>query len=317
MNKTKVSICCITYNQEDYIREALDSFINQNVNFKYEIIIHDDASTDKTTQIIKEYQKKYPNIIIPIFEKENVYSKDPNSIMKITLSKAKGEYIALCDGDDGFLDNNKLQKQVDYMDKHKDIVLCSHNTKVISSNNSNNNYDNLTPYREGIVTIYDFFHTSGSMHTSSMLFRRKDVQNLPEYYFKATVGDLPLKLYLLSIGNCFHMNDVMSFYRINANGSWTTKQRQNPLALKNNHNMEINVYRMFNKETNYQYKDLVEKRILEKNFNYYKNINDLKEIKKEKYRSLYNKLSLSEKLKLKIKNIPFIYRVYTRLKYRK
>ena len=210
----KVSVCCITYNQEKYIEQAINSFLSQKTNFDFEIIIHDDASTDGTINILKKYQKKYPDKIILMLEKENQYSKCANSVLVKVLDKAKGKYIALCDGDDFWCDDNKLQKQVDYMDLHKNISLCSHNTEIINENNEK--IDLINSYLEGIVTIENFLSNNSSMHTSSMLFRKKDVLKLPNYYYEATVGDLPLKLHLLSKGNCYHFNNVMSCYRTNA-----------------------------------------------------------------------------------------------------
>lgn len=313
--KIKVSICCITYNQENYISEALESFVHQKIDFPYEIIIHDDASTDRTKDIIKKYQKKYPDIIIPIFEKENVYSKNPNLVMEIVLSKARGEYIALCDGDDGFLSDDKLNCQVKYMDRHPEITLCCHNTKVIDD--SGEMAYEISPYNEGIVTIYDFFKNSSSMHTSSMLFRRDDIKKLPSYYHKATVGDLPLKIYLLSKGNAYYIDKIMSFYRSNAKGSWNLYQKNNEEVLRKNHEMEISVYELFNEETKRKYDKLVRERIKEKNFDYYIKTNNLKELKKEEYKDLYSKLSKKEKIKIWIKGIPYIYSMYVKIRYGK
>ena len=134
MNDKLVSICCITYNHEKYIRDALESFLNQKTNFDFEILIHDDASTDKTSEIIQEYEKKYPNIIKPIYQIENQYSKGISINDTFNFSRAGGKYIALCEGDDYWLDSNKLQKQVDYMGKNHECTLCFHNAMVVSSN---------------------------------------------------------------------------------------------------------------------------------------------------------------------------------------
>ena len=96
----KVSICCITFNHEKYIKKALDSFLSQNTDFEYEILIHDDASTDSTADIIREYEKKYPNIIKPIYQTENQYQKGvTNPSGKFNFPRAKGQYIAMCEGD--------------------------------------------------------------------------------------------------------------------------------------------------------------------------------------------------------------------------
>ena len=114
-----VSICCITYNQEKYIKDAIEGFLMQKTNFLFEIIIHDDASTDKTADIIREYQQKYPDKIRTILQKENQYKKGVRNSYTV-FKEAKGKYIAFCEGDDYWIDENKLQKQVNYMEEHED-----------------------------------------------------------------------------------------------------------------------------------------------------------------------------------------------------
>lgn len=122
-----VSICCITYNHKDYIREALEGFVNQNTLFDYEIIVHDDASTDGTAEIVREYASKYPDIITGIYQVENQYSKGVSPSLCYVWPKAKGKYIALCEGDDYWIDEYKLQRQVDFLEKHEDYGLVHTN----------------------------------------------------------------------------------------------------------------------------------------------------------------------------------------------
>lgn len=124
-----VAIYCIAYNQESYIRDCLDGFIKQQTNFRFVAIVHDDNSTDSTTSIIKEYATKYPDLIKPIFEIENQYSKRDGSLAKImnrAIAETGAKYIAFCEGDDYWIDFQKLQKQVDYLDTHPNYDLyCS------------------------------------------------------------------------------------------------------------------------------------------------------------------------------------------------
>lgn len=117
-----VTIRCITYNHEPYIRQCLEGFIMQKTNFRFEAIVHDDASTDGTANIIREYAEKYPDIIKPIFETENQYSKLDGSIQRIMSEHIHGKYVAMCEGDDYWIDPLKLQKQVDFLEIFSTIL---------------------------------------------------------------------------------------------------------------------------------------------------------------------------------------------------
>lgn len=128
-----VAIQCITYNHEPYIRDALEGFVMQKTNFPFVAIVHDDASTDKTAEIIREYAEKYPDIIKPIYETENQYSKKDGTLTRImnAASEATGaKYIALCEGDDYWTDPLKLQKQVDFLESHPDYSMCFHGVNI-------------------------------------------------------------------------------------------------------------------------------------------------------------------------------------------
>lgn len=130
-NDVVVSICCLAYNHAPYIRECLEGFLMQRVNFPFEVLIHDDASTDGTADIIREYQEKYPDIIKPVIQKENQYSKGVRNISaKYNFSRAKGRYIAMCEGDDYWTDPLKLQKQVDFLEVNSDFFACFHHRKI-------------------------------------------------------------------------------------------------------------------------------------------------------------------------------------------
>lgn len=124
-NEIIVSISCLTYNHGPYIRQCLDGFMMQQCDFKFEVLINDDASTDGTQNIIKEYQERYPDIIKPIFQKENQYSKGVRGMnQKYNFNRAKGKYIAMCEGDDYWIDPLKLQKQVDFLEENSNIKFC-------------------------------------------------------------------------------------------------------------------------------------------------------------------------------------------------
>jgi len=144
-DKPLVSVCCTTYNHEKYIQEAIDGFLIQETDFPFEILIRDDCSTDNTPTIIKKYVEKYPNLIFPIFEKENTYSKGVKP-MPVLYKKAKGKYIALCEGDDYWIDSKKLAKQVNFLEYNLGYSLCGTRYK--------DSLDSI-PARSGIFTLSD------------------------------------------------------------------------------------------------------------------------------------------------------------------
>ena len=124
----KVSVLCATFNHEDYLRTTLDGFLAQKTNFPYEVLVCDDASTDSTADILREYAEKYPDIIRPFYQKENLYSRRINVYDTVFFPAARGEYIALCEGDDYWNDPEKLQRQVDWLDAHPEYSACVHNS---------------------------------------------------------------------------------------------------------------------------------------------------------------------------------------------
>lgn len=134
-NELMVTIRCLAYNHEPYIRQCLEGFVMQKTNFRFEAIVHDDASTDGTAAIIKEYAEKYPDIIKPIFETENQYSKHDGSIRRIMNEHTNGKYIALCEGDDYWTDPLKLQKQVNFLESHLEYTM-SHTNNICYNQNT-------------------------------------------------------------------------------------------------------------------------------------------------------------------------------------
>lgn len=231
MDNIKVSISYITYNQENYIRDAIDSFLMQEIDFPIEILIHDDASTDDTVKIIKEYENKYPDIIKPIYQMENQYSKNID-MNNINIKRAKGEYIALCDGDDYWIDPYKLQKQVNYMDNNPDCTFCFTNGRIIDEEGKLEErrfipycdrhagfFDNNNKiYNVGELALLDF------IPTASFFFRKSSTYKFPEFYYKQfPAEDIKISLLLTSQGYSYYINDDTCIYRTNVPGSIMTQ----------------------------------------------------------------------------------------------
>lgn len=196
----------------------------QNTNFKFEVLIHDDASTDGTTEIIKEYEQKYPEIIRPIYEKENQFSKGINITKTYNLPRVKGKYIALCEGDDYWTDPYKLQKQVDFMETNPDYTICFHNVDVIHENL--NKIIKIFPTEEMKKREFSFENllTYNFIQTNSVMYRWNAFENIIDKIPNNILpGDWYLHLIFARQGKIHFMEDVMSVYRVNDGGIWGGK----------------------------------------------------------------------------------------------
>ena len=212
-DKIAVSISCITYNHAPYIRECLNGFLMQECDFGFEVLIHDDASTDGTVEIIKEYQRKYPNIIKPIIQEKNLFSQGKRGFhMRYNFSRAKGKYIALCDGDDYWTDKYKLQKQVDFLDNNPEVFLSFHPVRYIDENG--NTVADRSCNKLRIYNSKEALHVN--MQSLSFVFRKI---NFPETYFKNIGnGDVVIITCLLNQGNAVDMGFIGGNYRRHVGG---------------------------------------------------------------------------------------------------
>lgn len=234
--KAMVSIHCIAYNQEKYIRETLEGFVMQKTDFPFVAIVHDDASTDNTASIIREYADNYPDIIKPIFETENQYRKPGGSLQKImqqAIDATGAKYIAYCEGDDYWTDPLKLQKQVDFLENNPDFTMCFNAIEVVNEHTG-------TTYPLAKVETREYSSSeiieSLLLQTASVVIR-KDIYS-SERYIKAKAdnrfrsGDILLYLAAASIGRIYCIADFMSVYRINSGGV-TNVMRKDPFIFVN------------------------------------------------------------------------------------
>ncbi|SHJ12438.1 glycosyltransferase family 2 protein [Bacteroides stercorirosoris] len=207
-----VTIRCITYNHEPYIRQCLEGFIMQKTNFRFEAIVHDDASTDETAKIIREYAEKYPDIIKPIFETENQYSKLDGSIQRIMSEHIHGKYVAMCEGDDYWIDPLKLQKQVDFLESNPEYSMCAHNAFVFYQQKNDVCLFNKTSY-SGELPVHDAIH-AWKIPTASILVLSEVAKEYPSWLAVIYSGDYSLILRTLLKGKIYLISDIMSVYRI-------------------------------------------------------------------------------------------------------
>lgn len=231
-----VSIRCSVYNHEPYLRQCLDGFVMQKTNFAFEAIVHDDASTDKSADIIREYAAKYPDIIKPIYETENQYSKHDGSKRRIMNNAIcqTAKYIAFCEGDDYWTDPLKLQKQFDFMEANPEYTLCFHNAMIHFQNGKNKDriFAELENRDYHPVELYENW-----LVPTASIFTRKDTYlqqqprlNNPDFLY----GDNPLIVSLAYAGKVHCINEIMSVYRIN-DGSVTLTINKNVNRLFKHH----------------------------------------------------------------------------------
>lgn len=224
MDEILLSIWCNTYNHELYIRDSIESFLMQKTNFRYEIIIHDDASTDMTAGIIREYEKQYPDLIHGIYQTKNQWSQnhpDTEWIRRLQTQNCKGKYVALCEGDDYWIDSRKLQLQVDYLEKHSECMMSIHEAVDV-------NYENHTIRAKKLYDTKDCLIPPGEIitqnrlqiPTASMVFRH-EILEMEKFFLHVGMDDYPYLLYCLSKGNIYYINRIMSVYRFCHEGSWS------------------------------------------------------------------------------------------------
>lgn len=261
MIKPTVSIYCLTYNHEKYITDALEGFIRQKTNFPFEVIVHDDASTDNTAKIIKRYADKYPDIIKPIFQKENQHSKGVSITEKFIFPIIKGKYIALCEGDDYWIDENKLQIQYDFLENNSSYSGCVHNTYMLNvkKNTKKSMYHHNQDYD---IFFSDVVEGNAKVfQTSSVMYRTEYAIDRPVFFHVNTkVGDYPLALYLTLDKKIRYINKTMSVYRIFTEGSWSsanlsTNNFINTLELDNKLLLSVNEF------SHNKYNDVIKKTI--------------------------------------------------------
>lgn len=231
----EVSIHCLTYNHEKYVRKTFEGFLKQKTNFAFEVLVHDDASTDGTPEIIREYTEKYPDIFKPIYQKENQYSKGIMVAYAYNFPRAVGKYMAYCEGDDYWCDENKLQKQYDIMEKHPECSICTHIAQIISAEEEKAlGTIPQKPFTNGVVDEEVFLRSEliegWASQTSSFFLRNKYLKEYiaenPKYCRMMVVGDFPTILYMLTKGKVYFIDEIMSCYRYGGASSFRENRKR-------------------------------------------------------------------------------------------
>lgn len=216
----KVSIPICVYNHEKYIGFTLDRILEQKCDFSFEILIGEDSSTDNSQKVIEEYANKYPNVIKPFYREKNLGAQK-NTID--LFSRCKGEFIALCDGDDYWTDPYKLQKQVDFLEAHPECVACHHWHKYAYPQEDGSYKEEEAPkegqgyYPQEIATVREVFANKMRVKTRTVMYRNV-VKELPEWFSTVAYGDVPLSMIYGKHGKFGFIDEEMAVYRQTGQG---------------------------------------------------------------------------------------------------
>lgn len=303
----KVTVFCTTYNHEKYIRNALEGFVMQKTNFPFEVLVHDDASTDSTADIIREYEKKYPNIIKPIYQTENQYSKGVKIKKTFLIPIARGEYFAWCEGDDCWLDPLKLQKQVDFLDANPEYSMCSHRVEFRKLRSNGISYiPKIKESRD--FSAKEIIRGGALFHITSIMIRSDLYKKKPIVFETGWFGDIQLYIYGAICGKVRVFKDVMSAYNHGVEGSWTLAPEDS--ERKRNHSeIKIAMFEAVNEYYNYKYNDDFLYAITRERFNIDLKKNDKRLLKRPEYREFlktYKKSKFLGELKTRL---PFLIKI--------
>lgn len=300
-----LTVYCLTYNHEKYIKKTLDGFINQKTKYDYKVIVHDDMSTDNTRKIIEQYAQKYPQIV-PIYQNENQYSKGIGIYDTYIRPALEGKYTAICEGDDYWCDENKLQTQIEYMETHPDCSLCVHNTEMITESGKRKHKYFNSSKKEEDYSAENVIECGGGglFHTSSFVYRTQYRDEKPDDFSITGIGDYTLAMYLAMRGKVHYFPQIMSKYRVGSINSWVKKNSRTVEKYNQFVENEVNELEKINKLTYYQY-DLSYKKA-KMRLEYEKLIKNRqlwKVFKNKDYSRVFEEKTFGEKLRLLIKYI--------------
>lgn len=316
MSEIMVSIFCTAYNHEKYIAAALEGFVNQRTTFAYEALVHEDASTDGTAAIIREYERKYPEIIKPIYQTENQYSKGYYIIWNLFVEKSRGKYIAMCEGDDYWIDPEKLQKQVDYMEAHPECTLCFTNGKLEDNGKITQRVIPRTAANRKAYKPGDCDYNMGEMAlldyipTATILFRKDSLANYPTFSPASFTGDLAMRLSFTALGYAHCIDQDTCVYRFQVPGSATAGWKNNVQKYLNFLPRVNSTYDDLNRFTQGKYDAEIQEMKLRNEMEKYFLLQDYPALRQKKFRHLHQEMGAYEYVK-------YLVRVYCPAFYKK
>lgn len=297
-----VSIFCLTYNHGKYIRDALDGFILQKTQFDYEVIIYDDASTDNTAEIIRSYADNYPDIIKPVLQKENQFSKGIHVFSEFFLPRVRGKYIAICEGDDYWCDENKLQRQVSFLEQNADYSGCTHQSNVLDMFRNDTRLYSVKTNKcdlemEEIIHYWGrLFHFSSVICRTSLFKSNNQWKELDKV--ESMIGDFPLALLMRTNGKVHYFPIVMSVYRYGVQESYSEQVYNNKVKQLNTLKDEIRLLERFDCITTNKYHEAIERRKTLQLIRYYNIKREYKKIEESGYPMLKTVLGYKRTIKI-------------------
>lgn len=310
-NDILVSVCCIAYNHEKYIRRTLEGFVNQKTSFAFEVLVHDDASTDSTAQIIREFEQKYPDIIKPIYQTENQYTRKVKIVSTFIYPRARGKYIAYCEGDDFWTDVHKLQMQVAALEENEGCSACFSQVAFADREGRETGFLLPSPNRigEGVLKRKEYlsyvvypgafrclaFQLSGCMVRKAFIDEYQDEN--PAFRSAFDVGDIPLFLYMGMKGDVYYIERAMSCYRTGNPESWVGRLHQSVDKENKHYETECQGFMAFDKYSGDIVHEDIERGIKNRKFLSYRLKHDFYKLKSPEMAELYSLLPKRTRMK--------------------
>ncbi len=260
-NDVEVSVICNAYNHGRYIRDALNGFVMQKTDFKYEVLVHDDASTDNTADIIREFEAKYPDIIKPIYQTENQYSKDVWITDVYQVRRSKGKYLALCEGDDYWTDPDKLQKQYDALESHPEIDMCVHASTLVNATDGSVSGTVEYGSEVTVIPVERVIEGGGNFISTNSLFFRREILTDRRKFVDVCPLDYTYQISGSINGGMLYLPDNMSAYRVSVPGSWSVTSNKNRRANLNFVKELMAGLKQLDIDTNKKYHGLISKKL--------------------------------------------------------
>lgn len=281
-----VSIICTVFNHERYLEKTLQGFLMQKTSFPFEIIIHDDASTDQSAEVIQKYAKQYPELIRPIYQTENQYSKGIPFEHEFIYPQARGKYFAWCEGDDYWTDEKKLEIQVQYMEGHPNCVLIAHSGQLCYEDGVLMD-EIFRPFTESKIVPMEEITSRWLFPTASILYRAELRREVIPFTKDSPCGDVPLVLYAGLHGNVYYLDRPMCVYRRGAAASLTNEWKKDIGKSISVNKRFIGMLDQFDTYTGNQYAASIDQFRISKEYNNLILMRDLKTLKTPRYHEYY------------------------------